>query len=84
MITPRSSYYSLWPANLGILYDLKKKNLKNSTKNREMPLKREDFAIFGKIARESGSASQNRETHCICGELTGMQISPLLWLAGIK
>ena len=30
------------------------------------------MAIFGKIGRESGSASQNRETHYLWGELTGM------------
>ena len=27
--------------------------MKNSTKNREMPVKQEDLAIFGKIKRES-------------------------------
>ena len=38
-----------------------------------MPLKYRDLSIFGKIGRESGSVSQNRETHFLWGEeLTGM------------
>ena len=39
-----------------------------SLKNREMPLK-SDLASFGKLSRESGSVSQNRETHYLWGRV---------------
>ena len=33
----------------------------------EMPLKKRNLVIFGKIGRDSGSASQNKESHYIWG-----------------
>ena len=48
-------------------------NLKNTPKNSEMPLRKGDLVIFGKIGRESGSARPKIGRLTIYGgELTGM------------
>ena len=45
------------------------KILKFQEKNREMPLKYGDLAIFDIIERESGRSSQNRETSSLWGRV---------------
>ena len=53
-------------------YMIYRKNLKNSTKNRELALNREIWLVLGKIRRESGTVSQNREIIIYGVDLTGM------------